>query len=225
MPTTFALAHAVRGRHGAGNDPGWHDRADIAFNQFAALLLIIMLSPVLLALAFMVWRSSGAPVFYGHYRVTRSGRLFRCLKFRSMYPDADRLLDELLASDPAARAEWARDQKLSRDPRITPIGHFLRRSSLDELPQLFNVLAGEMRLVGPRPVTVSELARYGAVRWHYLRVRPGMTGLWQVSGRNNTTYEERVALDRRYVEERSWWLDATILLRTVKVVVLREGAR
>ena len=105
------------------------------------------------------------------------------------------------------------------------MGHFLRRTSLDELPQLLNVLRGEMSLVGPRPITVAELTRYGRVRWHYLSVRPGITGLWQVSGRNNTTYEERVALDRRYVEQRSMWLDLGILLKTVRVVVLREGAR
>src|SRR6185295_4779311 len=115
--------------------------------------------------------------------------------------------------------------KLTDDPRITPIGHFLRRSSLDELPQLINVLRGEMSLVGPRPITVAELTRYGKVRWHYLSVRPGITGLWQVSGRNNTSYEERVALDQRYVEQRGLVMDMAILVKTVRVVLLREGAR
>ena len=130
-----------------------------------------------------------------------------------------------MRDNPDARAEWARDQKLTNDPRITPVGNFLRRTSLDELPQLFNVLRGEMNLVGPRPITVAELTRYGRVRWHYLSVRPGLTGLWQVSGRNNTTYEERVALDRRYVEQHSIWLDLRILFKTIKVVVARDGAR
>jgi lipopolysaccharide/colanic/teichoic acid biosynthesis glycosyltransferase len=134
------------------------------------------------------------------------------------------VLADILRSDPEARAEWAREQKLANDPRITRVGRFLRQSSLDELPQLLNVLRGEMNLVGPRPITVAELARYGRDRWHYLSVRPGITGLWQVSGRNNTTYDERVALDRHYVQRRSLWLDVGILLKTFRVVVLREGA-
>jgi lipopolysaccharide/colanic/teichoic acid biosynthesis glycosyltransferase len=142
-----------------------------------------------------------------------------------MYRDAEQMLADLLRDNAEARAEWARDQKLTNDPRITPVGNFLRRTSLDELPQLFNVLRGEMNLVGPRPITVAELTRYGRVRWHYLSVRPGLTGLWQVSGRNNTTYEERVALDRRYVEQHSIWLDLRILFKTIKVVVARDGAR
>jgi Undecaprenyl-phosphate galactose phosphotransferase WbaP len=197
----------------------------LRLNQFAALVLLLMLSPVMLTLALLIWRKDGAPIFYGHYRVSYRGKLFRCLKFRSMYRNSEQMLSELLAKDPVAREEWRRDQKLTNDPRITPIGHFLRKTSLDELPQLFNVLRGEMNLVGPRPITVAELTRYGRVRWHYLSVRPGMTGLWQVSGRNNTTYEERVALDERYIDERSLWLDLSILFKTVKVVITRDGAR
>ncbi|MDB5999108.1 MAG: exopolysaccharide biosynthesis protein [Rhizobacter sp.] len=225
MQVQYTLSNAIQSRKNVGIDPKWLDRVDLRWNQAAALLLLLALSPVMAVLAVMVWRSSGAPVLFGHYRVTQSGRLFRCLKFRTMYADAESMLSELLAKDPAARQEWQRDQKLTHDPRVTTIGKFLRRTSLDELPQLFNVLSGDMRLVGPRPITVSELTRYGAVRWHYLRVRPGMTGLWQVSGRNNTTYDERVALDRSYVEKRSLLLDASILLRTIKVVLLRDGAR
>ncbi len=159
-----------------------------------------------------------------HYRVGYEGKLFRCMKFRTMLRNSEQVLADLLRNDPQARAEWARDQKLANDPRTTRVGRFLRRSSLDELPQLLNVLRGEMNLVGPRPITVAELTRYGSLRWHYLSVRPGITGLWQVSGRNNTTYDERVALDRRYVEQRSWWFDLGILLKTVRVVVMREGA-
>ena len=193
-------------------------------SQGLALVLIVLLSPVMLAIAVAIWWVDGRPVIYGHYRVGLNGRIFKCLKFRSMLRNSDEVLAEVLRTDPAAREEWQRDQKLSRDPRITPVGHLLRRTSLDELPQLFNVLRGDMALVGPRPITVQELTRYGRVRWHYLAVKPGMTGLWQVSGRNQTTYDERVDLDRMYVESRSLGLNLRILLRTIKVVVTRHGA-
>jgi exopolysaccharide production protein ExoY len=225
MSAEHSLVSALQLRQRVGSDADWRDRLDLRSNQAAALLLLMLLGPIMAIIGFMVWRAGGAPVFFLHYRVSQSGHLFRCFKFRSMYSNADKMLEELLATDPQAKAQWDRDQKLDNDPRITTIGKFLRRTSLDELPQLFNVLKGEMRLVGPRPITVAELARYGADRWHYLRVRPGMTGLWQVSGRNDTTYEERVALDRQYVDNRSLWLDASILLKTVKVVLFREGAR
>ncbi len=201
------------------------DRLSMHINQLFALLLITLFSPILLTVAFCIWRSDGAPVLFGHYRVGSHGRLFRCFKFRTMYLQSDRMLRELLASDEQARAEWAKDRKLTRDPRITPIGNFLRRTSLDELPQLFNVLRGEMSLIGPRPITIAELPRYGLVRWHYLSVRPGMTGLWQVSGRNDTTYEERVELDRHYVETRSLRMSLRILWRTLGVVFAGSGAR
>ncbi len=212
---------------------GWAERAgpdreELAIqicNQIIAFFLLVTLAPVMGVIAFLVWRRDGAPIFFAHYRVGRDGMLFRCLKFRSMLRNSDHLLDELLRTDAEARAEWQRDQKLVNDPRITPIGRFLRSSSLDELPQLFNVLRGEMNLVGPRPVTVGELRRYGQVRWHYLSVRPGITGLWQVSGRNLTTYGERVALDAQYVQQRSFLLDVRILFRTVWVVITKHGAR
>ena len=197
----------------------------LRINQLIALLLLVVLSPLLAVITFLIWRRDGAPVFFAHFRVGCDGKLFRCLKFRTMLRESEQVLAELLRTDSNARAEWAKDQKLTHDPRITPVGNFLRRSSLDELPQLLNVLRGEMSLVGPRPITVAELTRYGSVRWHYLSVRPGITGLWQVSGRNNTTYDERVALDRRYVEQRSFWVDVAILFKTLRVVALREGAR
>ena len=208
---------------------GWtHALAEqfhLRLNQLAAAVLLLLLGPVMLVIAAMIAKKDGAPVLFGHYRVGHNGRLFRCLKFRSMFRNSEQMLAEILATNPAARAEWDRDQKLTDDPRITPIGHFLRRTSLDELPQLINVLLGQMSLVGPRPITVAELTRYGRVRWHYLSVRPGMTGLWQVSGRNNTTYAERVALDEAYIDGRSLMGDFTILLKTVKVVLYRDGAR
>lgn len=197
----------------------------LKLNQAVALVLLFLLSPLLLAIAFLIWRRDGAPILYGHYRVGRGGKLFRCFKYRTMLRDSDSVLVDLLRDDPKSLVEWETNQKLSNDPRITPVGRYLRSSSLDELPQLLNVVRGEMLLVGPRPVTVAELTRYGKVRWHYLSVRPGITGLWQVSGRNNTTYEERVALDASYVENRSLLNDVSILLRTMLVVIRKEGAR
>ena len=203
----------------------WLERLHLRLDQGMAAVLLLLFSPVFLVVALLIWRKDGAPILFGHYRIGQHGKLFRCLKFRSMYLDSDAMLRDLLEKDANARAEWERDHKLLNDPRITPIGDFLRRTSLDELPQLFNVLRGEMSLVGPRPITLAELPRYGQVRWHYLSVRPGMTGLWQVSGRNNTTYAERVALDESYIDSRSLIGDVTILLKTVKVVLARDGAR
>jgi Undecaprenyl-phosphate galactose phosphotransferase WbaP len=194
------------------------------FNRVGAAVLLVLLSPVMLAIAWCIWREDGGPVLFAHWRVGQKGRLFRCLKFRSMVRRADLVLAEVLEKDPRARQEWERDHKLRKDPRVLRIGLFLRQSSLDELPQLFNVLRGEMHLVGPRPVVVQEIPRYGEHKRHYFAVKPGMTGLWQVSGRNNLTYAQRVALDARYVETRSLWMDLRILARTVTVLVTRDGA-
>ena len=185
--------------------------------------LLLLLSPVFLVLSLLV-RKSGASAFYGHPRVGQNGTIFKCLKFRSMRPDADQLLKQLLANDAAARAEWAKDFKLKNDPRITPVGHFLRKTSLDELPQLFNVLQGSMSLVGPRPVVSEELARYEVRAELYLQVVPGITGLWQISGRNDISYAERVALDVWYVKNWSLWYDIAILFKTLSVVFKRSGA-
>jgi exopolysaccharide production protein ExoY len=202
-------------------------RADALYsrlNQVCALLLLLVLGLPMLWIAWRIRREDGGPALFAHWRVGQRGRLFRCMKFRSMVSNADQVLGELLERDPGARAEWERDQKLRDDPRVLRIGRFLRKSSLDELPQLLNVLRGEMHLVGPRPVVVQELGRYGDSKRHYLSVKPGMTGLWQVSGRNNLSYAQRVALDRQYVETRSPLQDFSILLRTVKVLVTRDGA-
>lgn len=194
-------------------------------NIVVAAVMLLLLLPVLAVIAWMIWRVDGAPIVFGHYRVGRHGRLFRCLKFRTMVRDSETALAKLLAEDPEAREEWARERKLTDDPRVTGIGRFLRRTSLDELPQLFNVLIGDMNLVGPRPIVVQELQLYGDAKHHYLAVRPGLTGLWQVSGRSDTTYEERVELDRRYVEQRSLWMDLAVLWRTAGVVLRGSGAR
>jgi exopolysaccharide production protein ExoY len=166
-------------------------------NQVGAAILILLASPLMMVVAWLIWRKDGNPIFFGHYRVGRNGQLFKCWKFRSMVVNSAEMLAELLRNDPAAKAEWDRDQKLT----------------------------GEMRLVGPRPITLAELDRYGEARWHYLNATPGMTGLWQVSGRSDTTYEERVELDRTYVEQRTLWQDAVILVKTVLVVFGKGGAR
>ena len=185
---------------------------------------LVLLAPFFLIVALLV-RADGGPAFFAHQRVGRGGKLFGCLKFRSMVIDSQARLEALLASDPAARAEWEATRKLKNDPRITRIGRFLRSTSLDELPQLINVLRGEMSLVGPRPVQEAEIDRYyGASAAHYMAVRPGITGLWQVSGRNETSYESRVALDVSYVSRPSLLADLSILLRTPVAVLSRRGA-
>jgi Undecaprenyl-phosphate galactose phosphotransferase WbaP len=180
--------------------------------------------PLLAAVGLAVRLSSPGPVFFGHARLGRNGRRFKAWKFRTMRIDAEAVLQDLLACDPAARGEWERDHKLREDPRVTRIGNFLRRTSLDELPQFYNVLAGHMSLVGPRPIVSAEVDKYGNCYPLYSEVTPGITGLWQVSGRNNTTYDERVRFDSFYVRNWSPWLDLHILIRTVGVVVNGYGA-
>jgi Undecaprenyl-phosphate galactose phosphotransferase WbaP len=193
------------------------------FDLAGSLALLVVLFPLFAYLSWKIRQSGGAAIF-GHVRVGRYGRMFNCLKFRTMVPDAESVLKRLLESDPSARAEWERDFKLKDDPRITPVGEFLRRTSLDELPQLWNVLKGEMSLVGPRPIIEEELERYADQVGYYLETRPGITGLWQISGRSDTGYEDRVALDSWYVRNWSLWYDLVILSKTVRVVLRREGA-
>jgi lipopolysaccharide/colanic/teichoic acid biosynthesis glycosyltransferase len=193
-------------------------------NRTLALLLVVFLLPLLVAVALAVWMQDRGPVFFAQRRLGRGGRSFRCLKFRTMAVDAEARLDALLSRDPFARAEWARDQKLRKDPRVTRLGNFLRKSSLDELPQLFNVLRGEMNLVGPRPIVEAEICRYGRRYAHYCSVRPGITGLWQVSGRNDVSYRTRVAMDCLYATRRTLGLDLYILATTIPVVLGRRGS-
>lgn len=192
------------------------------------LVVVALFSPILALLTglfclLIVLDSPGRP-FYGQRRLGRNGKPFTAWKFRSMRPDADTILKECLERDPALREEWQRDHKLRRDPRITRVGRLLRKTSLDELPQLWNIVTGEMSLVGPRPIVDAEIAKYGSHFDLYTRVRPGLTGLWQVSGRNNLPYEERVALDAYYVRNWSVWLDLFIVAKTVRVVMRGEGA-
>ncbi|EYD70333.1 sugar transferase [Limimaricola hongkongensis] len=193
-----------------------------ALDLVLALLLLSTLGPIILILCLIV-RLDGGPGLFGHPRIGRDGRSFRCWKIRTMVPNAGERLEQLLASDPKAREEWERDHKLRNDPRVTRLGNFLRETSLDELPQIWNVLTGEMSLIGPRPVTETELERYGSHRPVYLSLRPGVTGLWQVSGRNDTSYDRRVQLDAEYRQRISPRTDLGILLRTVGVVLNRTG--
>lgn len=215
--TSFASSARPAGRMPA------HQRSKRVFDVVASLGLLLFFGPLLLVIALAV-RCDGGPALFGHRRIGAGGLSFRCWKFRSMVPDSEAVLAETLATNAAARAEWERDFKLRNDPRVTRLGGFLRKSSLDELPQLFNVLKGEMSLVGPRPIVAAEIARYGKAMAEYHACKPGITGLWQVSGRNDVDYAERVELDRRYAWSWSLKTDLVILVRTLGVVARRSGA-
>lgn len=195
-----------------------------AVDILLALSGILLLAPLFLICYLLTVATSSGPALFRHRRVGFRGRHFDCLKFRTMRTDASERLRELIQSDPAAAAEWASSQKLRRDPRVTAIGALLRKSSLDELPQLFNVLRGEMSIVGPRPITDEELERYTTCVGAYLSCRPGITGLWQVSGRSSTTYEKRVACDAFYAQNWSMALDAKILIVTIPSLLESESA-
>jgi exopolysaccharide production protein ExoY len=213
--TSASKAHAERA-------PGLV--AQRAADLIVTLVAAVALAPLMIALAFLIAAWDGGPAFYGHVRVGRMGRLFRCWKFRSMVVDSDRILAEHLANNPQARAEWDASHKLRRDPRITRLGRLLRASSLDELPQLWNVLVGEMSIVGPRPIVIAEIDRYKSNFGAYCACRPGITGLWQISGRSDVTYDERVALDTTYSRTRSLLLDVKIMLSTIPAVLARRGS-
>lgn len=189
------------------------------------LLLLVLAAPFVLVIAMLAIavRRDGGPAFFGHKRVGQDGRTFRCWKLRTMVPNAEEVLLEYLAKNPDAASEWAAHVKLRNDPRITRLGHVLRATSLDELPQLWNVFVGEMTFVGPRPVTPSEMEKYEGHEQCYLSLRPGITGLWQVSGRNSTDYRERVQLDSQYYATCSLGQDARILFRTFGAVLRRTG--
>jgi lipopolysaccharide/colanic/teichoic acid biosynthesis glycosyltransferase len=189
-----------------------------------ALLALIFIIPLLATIAVAIKLADGGPVLFSHRRIGRDGQPFGCLKFRSMVVDAEERLARLLAVDELARQEWLKDHKLRDDPRVTPLGSFLRRSSLDELPQLFNVLRGEMSIVGPRPIVQAEVARYGRRFASYCAVRPGITGLWQVSGRNDVSYRRRVACDVVYARRKSLGRDVFIIVWTVPAVLKGQGS-
>ena len=184
----------------------------------------LMISPILLLIALAVAIDNRGHVIFAHRRVGAAGKKFPCYKFQTMIPDAEAKLKEYLAANPEAKREWEETFKLTNDPRVTKLGNFLRRTSLDELPQLWNVLRGEMSLVGPRPIVQAEVSRYGKNIREYYMVLPGITGMWQVSGRSDTTYPERVAMDTWYVRNWSVWIDIMYLFKTVKAVFYRKGA-
>lgn len=194
-----------------------------AVDIFGSVAALIFLGPLMIIVSLLIWASGDGPIIYAHQRIGRDGQLFLCLKFRTMVVRADADLSRLLERDPATRDEWLRTFKIRRDPRVTKIGSFLRRVSIDELPQLFNVLKGDMSLVGPRPIVLSEIPRYGHYIRDYWSVKPGITGLWQVSGRNHTTYRRRVALDVVYSRRASFQMDLTILLLTVRAIITADG--
>lgn len=193
------------------------------FDVVGALAALFVLMPLfaLIALAIKLW--DRGPVFYRHRRIGLNGADFDCLKFRSMVVDADTVLSRHLAANGEAAREWEENHKLKQDPRITPLGSSLRKTSIDELPQLLNILKGEMSFVGPRPIVTAEVPKYGACIDHYLRARPGLTGPWQVSGRNDVDYATRVALDQDYVESWSFRRDLVLIAKTARVVVTARG--
>lgn len=200
---------------------GWTKRLTDICGASAALL---MAAPLMLICIIAIKLTGKGKALFAHQRLGFNGEPFPCFKFRTMYADAAERLETILANDPAARAEWDANQKLVNDPRVTPVGAFLRRTSLDELPQFLNVLLGHMSLVGPRPIVRAEAPRYGAAYADYMKARPGITGLWQVSGRSDTGYDQRVELDAAYVNGWTLTQDVKILAQTVIVVLRQKGA-
>lgn len=203
-------------------------KSNLFFRRVVEFLLLLALLPfvlpIMIVVSLLIKITSPGPIFYGHPRIGKDGKHIKCWKFRSMYIDADKQLEKILATDKKRKAEWERDRKFTDDPRVTPLGKFLRKTSIDELPQLWNVLVGEMSFVGPRPVTESELSRYGENVDFILSVKPGISGMWQVSGRSDTGYEERISLDAYYIQNWSIWLDLWIAIKTVWVVFTSRGA-
>lgn len=194
------------------------------FDFTCSVLGSICILPILLGISVAIYIDSPGPIIFAHQRVGLNGRVFPCYKFRSMIPNAQQVLEGYLAKNPSAREEWERDFKLKADPRITRVGKFLRKTSLDELPQLLNIIRGEMSLVGPRPIVEKEIPKYGDYVTDYYLVSPGMTGFWQVSGRSDVGYDERVQMDSWYVRNWSLWLDIVLLFKTVSVVMDKRGA-
>jgi len=194
------------------------------FDVSAALTALVLISPLFLLLMLLVKFSDRGPAFYGHRRVGHSGKSFRCLKFRTMVVDGDKVLQSYLHANPKGMEEWRATRKLQNDPRVTLVGAVLRKLSLDELPQLINIIRGEMSVVGPRPVVEDELELYETAAIYYLQSRPGLTGLWQVSGRNDVSYASRVAFDTHYVKNWSLGSDMMIIAKTIPAVCLSRGS-
>lgn len=221
--STFETEHATAQAH----------RAQVSENSYIGapkraldVILSLILLPaflVMIALLYIPTRLDGGPGFFGHLRIGKDGRSFRCWKLRTMVPDAEARLKQYLDENPEAAREWAESFKLRHDPRVTRLGRILRATSLDELPQIWNVLAGDMSLVGPRPVTVKELENYGDKVAAYKALRPGVTGVWQVSGRNDVSYDARVRMDAEYGATASLWGDIRLILKTAVVMLRKTG--
>jgi exopolysaccharide production protein ExoY len=195
------------------------------FDILFSLLILVFLLPFFLIMLLAIRLTSKGKAIYSHERIGRGGKPFNCYKFRTMYRNADQRLQEILESDPQLREEWQKSFKLKNDPRITPIGKILRKTSFDELPQFWNVLKGDLSIVGPRPVVKEEINQYFGVKaYKILSVRPGITGLWQVSGRSDTSYETRIHLDEKYVDNHSLLLDLKLVLKTIPCMVRSKGA-
>ena len=216
---------SVRVRHRTHQWLNWVDRARAkrTFDIVFSLAILLLFSPFYLAIALLVATSSHGPVFYVQERVGKNYRHFGCIKFRTMVNNADQLLDELLQTSPQLQEEFDSSFKLRSDPRITWIGRLLRMTSLDEFPQFWNVLMGDMSVVGPRPLVPEELYRYGDQMDHVIQIRPGLTGLWQVSGRNDIPYVQRIRIDAYYVNNRSFWMDMVVVTRTIGVVLFPKN--
>lgn len=195
------------------------------FDILFSLLALVLCAPLFLIIALAVRFSSPGKVIYYQKRIGRGGKPFHCYKFRTMYPDADKRLIELLESDPSLKAEWKKTCKLKNDPRVTPIGSFLRKTSLDEFPQFMNVLKGDLSVVGPRPVVQVEVMEHlGPKAAKILSIRPGLTGLWQISGRNDISYEKRIQLDEHYIDHHSLLLDIKLIIKTIPAMIFSRGA-
>lgn len=191
---------------------------------FICIVTAILVIPISIIIAIIIKLTSPGSIFYGHKRVGKNGKIIKCWKFRSMYKNSQEMLEEILANDPVRRAEWEAERKFVDDPRVTPFGKFLRKTSLDELPQLWNIFIGEMSFTGPRPVTKDEIEKYGEDAEYVLSVTPGLSGMWQISGRSDTGYEERILLDTFYIQNWSVWLDIWIIIKTIWVVINGKGA-
>lgn len=231
LEDTSTLTSSVRDFGGILGVSSTHQltkRRGLVLKRLIDLLLLLISAPVTIPLtlivSILVKCTSKGPVFYGHRRIGKDGKEFKCWKFRSMVADADKQLEKILAESPEMRAEWEKDRKFANDPRVTPIGRILRKTSLDEIPQFLNILTGQMSFVGPRPVTTPELEKYGDMADFILSVKPGLSGMWQISGRSDTGYEERITLDSYYIQNWSVWLDLWIIIKTVYVVIKGKGA-
>ena len=198
--------------------------ASRALDIFVSIILLIFLAPIFLIIGLAIKVTDPGPAIFAHRRIGHRGKEFYCLKFRSMYVHGEERLQDILKSDAALAREWHISHKLTNDPRVTPLGRFLRVSSLDELPQLVNVLVGEMSLVGPRPIVKAEAERYGRFFRHYAEVKPGLTGLWQISGRSDLSYRRRIAADIHYCRSKSLVFDLRIMVATIPAVLLAKGA-